>query len=116
VQHFKQKSPSIKLGNIDIWRDFSDVRWIVQAYSKLLATPNQGFNIVNLCSGKLTSIRDIISILQELTGHELKIETDMRFVRAADIVRQCGSPQKIFDITSNLPQPVNFKETLKWML
>ncbi len=28
ISHFKQKAATIKLGNIDVWRDFSDVRWI----------------------------------------------------------------------------------------
>tara|TARA_B110000908_G_C10154022_1_gene402759 strand:+ start:84 stop:950 length:867 start_codon:yes stop_codon:yes gene_type:complete len=116
VEHFKQKATTLKLGNIDIWRDFSDVRWVAQAYVKLLAAPNQGANIVNLCSDKLTSIRDIIELLENITGHSLTIETDSAFVRPSDIKRQCGNNTKLYNTTSNLTQPINIKETLKWML
>jgi nucleoside-diphosphate-sugar epimerase len=116
VDHFKQKATTLKLGNIDVWRDFSDVRWVAQAYVKLLAAPNQGVNIVNLCSGKLTSIRDIIELLEQITGHSLTIETDSAFVRPSDIKRQCGNNTKLYNTTSNLTQPIDIKETLKWML
>jgi nucleoside-diphosphate-sugar epimerase len=116
VEHFKHKAETIKLGNIDVWRDFSDVRWIAQAYTKLLSTSNQGLNTVNLCSGKLLSIRDIIELLQQITGHTLKVETDSSLVRQADIKRQYGDNQKLFSLTPKLLVPVEFKETLKWMV
>jgi len=115
VQHFKLKSPTIKLGNIDIWRDFSDVRWIAQAYTSLLSEQSPELKIVNLCSGKLTSIREMIEMLQQITGHKLKIETDMRFVRSADMVRQCGDNQRLLKYTLEL-SPIHFKDTLNWML
>ena len=116
VEHFKQKADTIKLGNIEIWRDFSDVRWISQIYSKLLSTPNQGFNIVNLCSNKLTNIRTIIDSLQQITGHTLHVETDYDLVRQVDIKRQCGDNQHLFKTFSGLAKPIDIKETLKWMV
>ncbi len=36
VSHFKRKETSIELGNIDVWRDFTDVRSLVKAYHLLL--------------------------------------------------------------------------------
>lgn len=32
VKHFREKAEKIELGNLDVWRDFSDVRSVVAAY------------------------------------------------------------------------------------
>lgn len=116
VSHFKKKAKIIELGNIDIWRDFSDVRWIAQAYSALLSTGHQGVSIVNLCSGQLTSIREIVEILTRLSGHRLHVETNPAFVRHADIQRQSGDNQRLFQLLPRLSQPIVFNDTLAWML
>jgi len=116
VEHFKQNASTLKLGNIDVWRDFSDVRWIAEAYTKLLTTPSCGLIKVNLCSGQLTGIRDIIATLEEITGHKIKVQTDNNLVRQADIKRQCGNNDKIFELLPNLSSPIAFKETLNWMV
>lgn len=116
VAHFQQGADTIELGNIDIWRDFSDVRWVSQAYSQLLSVPERGFNIVNLCSGRLTSIREIIAILEKLTGHQLSVEVNPDFVRQTDIARQCGNNARLYQTLPQLAVPGVFADTLKWML
>ncbi|MBT5223624.1 MAG: NAD-dependent epimerase/dehydratase family protein [Gammaproteobacteria bacterium] len=117
VQHFKQKAKTIQLGNIDIWRDFSDVRWVVQAYTALLALPqDQTIKTVNLCSGKLLSIRSIIEALEQLTDHKIQIEMNPEFVRATDIQRQRGDNSHLYASVKGLQTPIEFKQTLSWML
>ena len=116
VEHFIKKTTVLKLGNIDVWRDFSDVRWIIEAYTKLLSRQNQGLTRVNLCSGNLISIRNIIEVLQQITDHQITVETDIDLVRKADISRQCGSNKKIFELLPNLSSVIELKETLKWMV
>ena len=116
VEHFIKKTTVLKLGNIDVWRDFSDVRWIIEAYTKLLSRENKGLTRVNLCSGNLISIREIIEVLQQITDHQITVETDIDLVRKADISRQCGSNKKIFELLPNLSSVIELKETLKWMV
>jgi len=117
VQHFKNKEHSISLGNIDIWRDFSDVRWVAEIYMKLMLLPKKSeIKITNICSGQLVSIREIISMLENMTGHKLKIEKNPQFIRASDMQRQKGSTailQKI--LPSSIPVS-EFSATLQWML
>jgi len=116
VAHFKQKEPMISLGNIDIWRDFSDVRWIAKAYTELLTLKTGKTTKLNLCAGQLTSIREIISLLQEITGHEIKIEINPDFVRKNEIKKQKGSNQSLYKCLPTLTKNTSFKDTLKWML
>jgi len=116
VEHFKRRADSIKLGNIDVWRDFSDVRWIAQTYVQLLETKSKDLSIVNLCSGSLMSIRNIIELLQEITGHELNIEVDPQFARSADIKQQCGNNKALLSSVTNLTEPAPMRGMLEWML
>ncbi|HIL78911.1 MAG TPA: NAD-dependent epimerase/dehydratase family protein, partial [Methylococcales bacterium] len=117
VQHFKQKAKTLQLGNIDIWRDFSDVRWVVQAYTALLALPqDQTIKTVNLCSGKLLSIRRIIEALEQVADHKVQIEINPEFVRAADIQRQRGDNSQLYATVKGLQAPIEFEQTLSWML
>lgn len=114
VTHFKSRSKTISLGNIDIARDFSDVRWVAQAYIALL-TSDESFSVVNLCSGLATSIRDVIEGLQQLAGYEIEVNVDQRFVRENDIKQQCGDNNELFRLCPELDKPVVLAETLKWM-
>jgi len=116
VGHFQQKKDVISLGNIDIWRDFSDVRWVSQVYSQLLLTQHKSLSVINICSGGLTNIRDIIHSLQQLTGCEMKIEINPDFIRKVEIVRQRGDNQLLSKTIKNMPQVISLQETLSWML
>ncbi len=115
VSHFQRRAVSIELGNIDIWRDFSDVRWICQAYSQLLPTSARGLNTVNICSGQLISIREIMAILEKLSGHKIHILVNPDFVREADITRQCGVNSRLLEQLDSLSKPSVFEDTLAWM-
>lgn len=53
-------------GNLDSWRDFSDVRDVVRAY-RLIAEKGRSGEIYNVGSGKSYYIRDIIGALVELS-------------------------------------------------
>jgi len=116
VAHFQRRAPNIELGNIDILRDFSDVRWISRAYSQLLQTNDSELAIVNLCSGSLISIREIIATLEKLSGHKMAINVNPDFVRPADIARQRGDNSRLFQQLGDFPTPLGFGDTLAWML
>ena len=67
LHHFKDKASSIELGNIDISRDFSDVRFVVSAYEQLMLSRPIGTTI-NICSGRAVSIREIIKMLEKIVA------------------------------------------------
>jgi len=116
VTHFKRKAATIKLGNIDIWRDFSDVRWVAKTYMRLLSVGTEGLHIINVCSGKLVSIREIITCLEGLSGHSIQVELGAEFVRPVDIRKQCGDNTALYQLLGKEGAPPDIGTTLGWML
>lgn len=114
VSHFKRKETIIELGNLDVWRDFSDVRAVVQAYRKLIERKAVG-ETFNVASGKTHSLREVVALCSELSGHELKVEVNPEFVRANEVKTLCGSATKLRDCIGEWDTP-ELKDTLRWML
>jgi nucleoside-diphosphate-sugar epimerase len=88
VDHFRRRAPAMELGNLDVKRDFSDVRDIVAIYSSLLEQwpePAQSGDVVNLGSGHATALTDVLAQLETLSGHALDVSVNPAFVRANEI-------------------------------
>jgi len=94
AEHFARKAPSISLGNLDVEREFNDVRMVCDAYLQLLSHGVAG-ETYNVCSGRPYKLRHIIDTFTRLTGHALRVEIDPRFVRPNEVHRLCGNPEKL---------------------
>jgi nucleoside-diphosphate-sugar epimerase len=114
VCHFASKAEYIELGNLDIEREFNDVRFVCNAYLKLLEKANIG-EIYNICTGSPLNLRSVISLLQSITNHQLEIRINPAFVRANEVHRLCGSPIKLNECLGTLQHPP-LEDTLQWML
>ena len=114
VSHFARRLPSIKSGNIEVVRDFSDVRTIACIYARLLKSAAVG-ETINICSGVGRSLRWIIEALTELSGHRIEIVCDPQLIRPAEVHRSVGDPSRLHQAIG----PVgfdDFRTTLGWML
>jgi GDP-4-dehydro-6-deoxy-D-mannose reductase len=89
-----RRKPVVAVGDIDVTRDFTDVRDGVHAYIALLASGSIG-EIYNVCSGRETSIRAVLERLATLAGVEITIEQDPVRFRKSEQRRMCGDPAKI---------------------
>lgn len=114
VEHFRQREPVITLGNIDVSRDFGDVRSVVAAYCALSLDPPVA-PVVNICTGRVFNIRQVITMATELTGHEIRIETNPALMRANEVEVLAGDPNLLQQLLPNW-QPKHLCETLDWML
>lgn len=116
VAHFRRRAASIELGNLDVWRDFSDVRAVADAYTRLLAAPAAVGTTVNVCSGHSHSLREVIAMAEQLTGHQLQVQVNPAFVRANEVKTLLGNPARLRTLIgadwANPPLP----DTLRWML
>jgi nucleoside-diphosphate-sugar epimerase len=114
VAHFAQRRAFVELGNLDVVRDFSDVRAVAQAYLRLL-TADVPDGVTNLCSGVGRSLRWVLEQLMELSGHSLEVRVNPEFVRASEVHRLVGSSSRMERALGALPHR-DFRETLAWML
>ena len=115
VAHARARAPVIELGNLDVARDFSDVRAVAAAYAKLLTEPAALGETFNICSGRAISLREVVEMVSELSGHQLEVTVNPAFVRANEVRTLCGSPEKLERIIGPLGS-IPLRETLGWML
>jgi GDP-4-dehydro-6-deoxy-D-mannose reductase len=83
-------APVLRVGDIDVTRDFTDVRDVVRAYALLLEKGRNG-GIYNICSGREHSIHDLLQRLIALAGVEARIERDQARLRPAEQRRMVAS-------------------------
>ncbi len=104
VAHFRRKAAAIDLGNIDVVREFMDVRNIAEIYRRLLDCEPAIGQTVNICTGRGVSLREVIAALEAQTGHHAEIRVDPRLVRANEVRRLVGSPRKLQSLIGSLPE------------
>lgn len=114
VNHFKRKASEIELGNINVYREFNDVRMVCNAYLGLLKSGIEG-EIYNICTGRAVSLNNIISILEKHTMHKLKLNINKSLIRPNEIEILRGSPNKIVKLLGQLDYYTH-EDTLAWML
>lgn len=115
IYHYSKKLPTIELGNVNVARDFTDIRIICQYYLKLLKENINAGQIVNLCSGRLISLTEILTSMNHMTGHYLEVKINPDFVRESDVLELRGNPDKLYSMIGRQIHP-DMVETLKWML
>jgi GDP-4-dehydro-6-deoxy-D-mannose reductase len=84
----------IRVGNLDVRRDFTDVRDTVRAYV-LLMRKGRKSEVYNICRGEGITLRGILEILTSSTLKEVKVEQDPARLRKTDIPVLVGDNRKI---------------------
>lgn len=113
VKHFTQRAERIQLGNLDVSRDFSDVRDVVSAYVALLESEVHS-ETFNVCSGRAVALREVLQMMTGLTGHAPRVEVDPALVRRNEIAVLRGSCQKLSRAVGFAPR-YRLEQTLAWM-
>lgn len=114
ISHYTNKLEFIELGNIDVIREFNDVRDVV-AILKLIIEIKSSGNTFNVCSQRGYSIKEILKILSKQTGWFPKILINKKFVRDNDIKRLVGSNEKLFKYIPEYKFR-KIEETFSWMM
>ena len=113
VDHFKRRAETIDLGDLNVEREFNDVRFVCQSYLKLLEFSEVG-NIYNICTGKSHNLKKIISLLEDLSSHKISINVNESYIRANEIKHLAGNPTKLKSCTG-LNNQYSLAESLKWI-
>ena len=105
-----QRDPLIRTGNLNVRRDFTDVRDVVRAYALLLEKGISGENY-NVCSGNSYLVSDALDLLLSLSNTKIKVEQDPAKARNGEATTSYGSYQKLARDTGWRPA-ISFEQML----
>ena len=88
------REPVLRVGNLDVTRDLTDVRDVVEAYLALLARGRAG-SAYNVCRGVGTHLTEVTRWWTERARVPVRIEVDPTRVRPVDLGYLVGDPSAI---------------------
>ena len=77
-----QRPPRLEVGNLEVMRDFTDVRDVVRAYWMLLDRGVPG-EVYNVCSGRGVRLDELLERLIALSGRRVEVHVDASRLRSA---------------------------------
>lgn len=108
------KEIQIAVGNIEVTRDFTDVRDVVKAYYLLLKKGRSG-DVYNICSNKGVILKDLIKIFEDITGTKINCVLDPKTFHPSENKQVIGSYEKIKQETGWAPV-IPIRQTLSDLL
>lgn len=115
VDHLKRQVPVIELGNLDVERDFSDVRVVARCYRMLLEAQPPGGDVFNVCTGRGYTLQEVLNLGSELAGYTPEVRVNPAFVRANEVKKLVGSRAALEGLIGPIVD-IPLRETLRWML
>lgn len=97
-----EHEPRLEVGNVDVERDFTDVRDAVDAFMAVmeLETPQAAYNV---CSGRAVPVRSILDWILDEAGVDAEVVVTPSRVRAEEPGRVLGDPTRLRDETGWQP-------------
>ena len=114
IGHFRERKEVIELGNLDVSRDFGDVRALAQAYRKLLETCPVG-ETINVSSGVAHTLKDIITRCENIAGYQIDVQINPAFVRQNEVHMLIGDNSRLKNLIGDW-KSIDIENTLRWML
>lgn len=110
------RPPLIEVGNLDVSRDFLDVRDVVRGYADALVSGKAG-EVYNLCSGRGITIRSILDDLCALAGVAPEIRVAPERFRPAEVPAYWGSGEHAAQALGwrpEVPWSTTLRDLLEW--
>jgi GDP-4-dehydro-6-deoxy-D-mannose reductase len=108
------REPILRVGNLDVARDFTDVRDVVRAWrlAALKSVPGEAYNV---CSGRATVVRTILDGLLAHSPRSITVEVDPARLRPGEIAVLYGDPARFTGDTGWQPD-IPFEQTIADLL
>jgi len=90
----EKQPPNLKVGDLGIRRDFTDVRDVVRAY-RLAVEQGRPGEVYNICSGGAVTIREALDLLMGMTTVKLAVQEEVGRLRPVDVPLLQGDNCKI---------------------
>jgi len=94
IKSKKGKIKKIVCGNLDVIRDFIDVRDVIKAYDLLLQKGRTG-EVYNVCSGEGHKLSEVLGMLQEIANTNIPVKGKAELMRPVDNPVIVGSSGKL---------------------
>ncbi|MHB8153891.1 MAG: GDP-mannose 4,6-dehydratase [Vulcanimicrobiaceae bacterium] len=91
------------VGNLDVRRDMLDVRDAAQAYLAIASAGCSG-EVYNVCSGRATSLREMLGELIRIAGVAVEVRNDPARMRSVEMLVAFGSYEKLATQTGWRPR------------
>lgn len=104
----------LHVGDLDVQRDFLDVRDVAQAYALLIQQGHSGL-AYNVCRGESYRLSDLLHSLIDLARVEVVVESDPQRMRPADLPVLRGDPTQLREHTRWEPS-LRMQDTLQDVL
>lgn len=114
VAHFKEKKSVIELGNTEVYREFNPIQFTLRCYKELMESDFRS-EIVNVCTGRVYCIQDLIQMLTRLTGHRIEVKINPEFVRQNEVVMLRGNNKKLVSMLGDFANEYVLQNTLEEM-
>lgn len=99
----KSDATSLVAGNLDVVRDYVDIRDAARAL-RLLGEKGKPGEAYNICGGRSVSVRELATKLMDLAKIDLDLEVDPRLLRPREILEMRGSADKLHAVTGWAPE------------
>lgn len=106
----ERQSNVLRVGNLTVQRDFTDVRDVVQAYHLLMIHGKPG-DVYHVASNQAVSIGEILDTMRRLTQADIVVEVDETRFRVNEIPVIRGSYEKLTSATGWRPM-IPLEQTL----
>jgi GDP-4-dehydro-6-deoxy-D-mannose reductase len=104
----------IRVGNLNAYRDISDVRDVVRGYVAALEKGEAGC-VYNVCSGEAVQIREVLETLVRMSTVPLRVELDTGRLRPSDLPYQKGDARLLRETAGWRPE-IPLERTLQDLL
>jgi GDP-4-dehydro-6-deoxy-D-mannose reductase len=101
---------ALRVGNLEVERDITDVRDICRAY-RLLLGPSVAAGVYNVASGTAVRLSRVVELLVGLARVPVTVEQDPSRLRPADIPVLCGDSSRLRRATGWKPE-IPLEQTL----
>lgn len=120
MQAISNPHQPLKLGSLTPKRDMNYVSNTVDGYIRAAGCDKAVGQTVNLASGVEASIGDIVTMVGDIVGHKLKVETDEARIRPKDseVERLLGAnarAQELFQWKPEVDLKKGLERTVAWM-
>lgn len=109
---FAAREPVIRLGNLDVYRDYLDINEACEIIRYMAFCDAAIGEVFNLCSGIPVSLNQLLDLFKSLTGHDIHVEVAPEFIRKNEVWRLTGDATKLKALIGDKISPVPIAQSI----